>query len=308
MSGLLSKKNLFLVSIIAGVIELIGGALQTSYMLNTIGVTDVFSPFSIPDSHRINLALYLTFLVASTSIIIWAGSYILKGHIKIGRILAYIAVIPGILTIFLPTILGYSLSYISLAALLVGSALIATLGYMSIKLPVDIIDVDRKIINSQEIAIVAIFSALTAVFTATTGLALPSPTGGYTHFGDTAIYIAALLFGVKVGGLVGIIGPVIADLFVGYPRWFVTVVAHGGQGFVAGLGKGKGTITQVVLLAFSGIVMSTTYFLVNVFIKGYPIALISFVRDLFGQSLISIILGLVLVKSVEKTLPSLLKR
>ena len=134
---------------------------------------------------------------------------------------------------------------------------------------------------------------------------LPTPTGGYTHIGDTIIYVAALLFGCKVGGFVGIIGPVVADLFVGYPRWFVTVLAHGSQGFIAGLGRKRSTVLQIFLLVFSGFVMATTYFFVNIFIKGYPIAIISFVRDLFGQALVSLILGLILVKGAEKAIPNL---
>ena len=58
---------------------------------------------------------------------------------------------------------------------------------------------------------------------------------------------------------------------------------------------------------FAGFVMATVYFFVNVFIKGYPIAIISYVRDLFGQALVSIVLVLVLTKASEKALPSLLK-
>ena len=116
----------------------------------------------------------------------------------------------------------------------------------------------------------------------------------------------ALLFGCKVGGIVGIIGPVVADLVVGYPRWFVTVLAHGSQGFIAGLGRKKSTVTQVVLLVFSGIVMATTYFFVNIFIKGYPVAVISYMRDLFGQALVSIILGFILSKAIEKSTSGIL--
>ena len=97
----------------------------------------------------------------------------------------------------------------------------------------------------------------------------------------------------------------VADLLVGYPRWFVTVLAHGSQGFIAGLGRRRSTAVQVVLLVFSGFVMATTYFFVNIFIKGYPVAIISYLRDLFGQALVSIILGLFLTKGAEKTLPSL---
>jgi hypothetical protein len=62
----------------------------------------------------------------------------------------------------------------------------------------------------------------------------------------------------------------------------------------------------VVLLAVAGIVMATTYLFVNVFIKGYPIAVASLLRDLFGQALVSLILGLILAKGAEKALPTLL--
>jgi len=188
----------------------------------------------------------------------------------------------------------------SLATILIGS--VTYLGYRT---PTTQIQKD-PLLTSKQIAVVSVLSALTAVLTGSTGFLLPSPTGGYTHFGDTIIYLAALLFGCKVGGFVGIIGPVAADLFVGYPRWFVTVLAHGSQGFIAGLGHKRNTFVQVVLLVLSGIVMATTYFFVNIFIKGYPIAVISYIRDLFGQALVSIILGFFLSKAVEKSVPSTL--
>ena len=166
---------------------------------------------------------------------------------------------------------------------------------------------ERAFLTSLEIAVVAVFSALTAVLTGTTGVMFPSPTGGYTHIGDTVIFVSALLFGSKVGGLVDVIGPVAADLFVGYPRWFVTVLAHGTQGFLAGLGRGKNVVVQVALLVFSGFVMATTYFFVNIFIKGYPVVIISYMRDLFGQVFVSIVLGFILTKAAEKALPSLIR-
>lgn len=62
--------------------------------------------------------------------------------------------------------------------------------------------------------------------------------------GDTMIYLAAPLFGTRVGTTVGVIGPVVADLVTGYPRWYVTVVAHGVQGAIAGLGRGRKTLSR----------------------------------------------------------------
>jgi uncharacterized membrane protein len=258
----------------------------------------------LPGTEKVNLALYLTFTGASLVILLLVGIIFQKERIWFGGIVSRLGVISCIIVLILPFILGYPLSIIGLVASILSTGLICVVAYMSYKTP-STEKVEKIFLTTKEIAFVAVFSALTAVLTGTTGLMLPSPTGGYTHIGDTIIFVSALLFGCKVGGLVGIIGPVVADLFVGYPRWFVTVLAHGTQGFIAGLGHKRSTRVQIVLLAFSGLVMASTYFFVNIFIKGYPVAVISFGRDLFGQALVSMILSLVLTKGVEKALPSL---
>jgi len=51
--------------------------------------------------------------------------------------------------------------------------------------------------------------------------------------------------------------------------------------------------------------MATTYFYVNIFIKGYPVAVISYMRDLFGQAGISIVLGIIVTRFVQKAFPKL---
>lgn len=289
----------------AGVIELAGAVVQVSSMLKSVGVTGVFSTLSLAGADKVNFALYLTLPGTCFAIILWAGASIFKGYSRRGSIIACLAVVSGIVALFLPFSLGYPSSIVGLAATALAVLLMGSVAFMGFKLPS--VEVKEQLLNPLEIAVVAVFSALTALLTGTTGAMFPSPTGGYTHIGDTAIFVSALLFGVKVGGLVGIIGPVAADLFVGYPRWFVTVLAHGAQGFIAGLGRGRSTIVQVALLVFSGFVMATTYFFVNIFIKGYPVAIISYMRDLFGQALVSIILGLVLTKAAEKAIPRLLR-
>lgn len=151
--------------------------------------------------------------------------------------------------------------------------------------------------------IASVFSALTAVLTYFPGLALPSPTGGYTHVGDTIIYLVALLFGPVMGATVGLIGPVIADLLIGYPRWYVTLVAHGLQGYIAGLGKGKHFAAQLATMVAAVLVMSFTYFAVNIFVKGLAPALASLARDVFGQTAISVTLAAILLKPLERRQP-----
>ena len=301
----MSRKNILILALAAGVVELVGAVIQASAMLRSLGVTSVFSALSLASPDKVNFALYLTFPGACFAIIIWAGATILKGYTRRGGMIACLAFISSLVALFLPYALGYTLSGIGLAATALATALMGGVAFMGFKVPG--VEVVERFLTPVEIAVVAVFSALTAVLTGTTGVMFPSPTGGYTHIGDTVIFVSALLFGVKVGGLVGIIGPVAADLFVGYPRWFVTVLAHGAQGFIAGLGRKRSVVVQAVLLVVSGFVMATTYFFVNIFIKGYPVATISFMRDLFGQALVSIILGLILTKAAEKALPSLLR-
>jgi uncharacterized membrane protein len=160
--------------------------------------------------------------------------------------------------------------------------------------------VGRKGKSSLVIAVASVFSALTAALTYFPGLALPSPTGGYTHVGDTVIYIAGLLFGSQVGLVVGLVGPVIADLLIGYPRWYVTLVAHGLQGFIVGLGARRRFKVQLMMMVIGGLVMSFTYFVVNVYVKGMAPALASLIRDIFGQTLVSIILASILIKPLER--------
>ncbi|MEM2841751.1 MAG: ECF transporter S component [Thermoproteota archaeon] len=158
-------------------------------------------------------------------------------------------------------------------------------------------------LSTVETASIAIFSALTASATAFTGQFFPSPTGGYTHIGDSVIFIAALIYGSKAGALIGAIGAVAADLYVGYSRWFISIPAHGLEGFIAGLGKGRKMYIQVALCLLGGIVMALTYFYVNVFIKGLGPALTSLFRDVFGQVAVSLVIT-VIVKPVLSKMSS----
>ncbi|MEM2879982.1 MAG: ECF transporter S component [Candidatus Bathyarchaeia archaeon] len=159
------------------------------------------------------------------------------------------------------------------------------------------------LLASREVAVVAVLSAVYATLIIV--LKVPSPTGGYTHIGDLVVFAAALLFGYKVGGLVGVVGSVAADFYVGYERWFVSVLAHGLEGLIPGLAKGKSLVVQAVACVVGGFLMATTYFIINVFIKGYPAAIISYMRDLFVQAGISIVVGLAVVKAVRSAVPQL---
>jgi uncharacterized membrane protein len=158
--------------------------------------------------------------------------------------------------------------------------------------------------SSLIIALSAVFVALTAVLTYLPGLALPSPTGDSTHMGDTIIFIAGLLFGSRFGLVVGLVGPGVADFLrhypLHYPTLYVTLVAYGLEGFIVGMGAKKRFKVQLMMMVIGGLVMSFTHFVVNVYVKGLAPAVASLIRDVFGQTLVSIILASLLLKPLEK--------
>ena len=160
-----------------------------------------------------------------------------------------------------------------------------------------------KVQATREIALTAVLSAAYAA--AILLIIVPSPTGGYTHIGDFVVFVSALLFGYRVGGFVGVVGALAVDLFTGYPRWFVSIPAHWLEGFVPGLMKNKPFVMQIIGCVVGGFLMATTYFLVNIYIKGIALAVVSYARDLFVQAGISIAVALMVVKTVRRVLPQL---
>jgi len=66
-------------------------------------------------------------------------------------------------------------------------------------------------------------------------------------------------------------GSAAVDLWVGYPRWFVSIPAHGLEGLIAWLGNGRSPPIQILFCAISGIVIASAYFYANIFIKGWVV-------------------------------------
>jgi uncharacterized membrane protein len=298
-----ARKTLgFLLSCSVFALGIGGASIQVMAMLTSFGFSNIFDVINLGDVAKVQVALYLTLPVVMVIFALLAGVSILKGYTHFGGTVAFLSLASGLLSLGLINYMGYSLSFGNLLGTASSISIMGIVAVIGFTTPS--IEVKRTMfMTTAEVAVASVFSALTSVLT---GVAfLPSPTGGYTHIGDTMIFLAALLFGYKVGGIVGVIGPVAADLFVGYSRWFVTIPAHGAEGLIAGFGKGRSTVVQVLLCIFGGFVMATTYFYVNVFIKGYPLAILSYLRDLFGQALISMILGIILTRIVKKALPQL---
>jgi len=208
----------------------------------------------------------------------------------------------GLLTLAVPPAYDVA-SPTALTARTMVSAIMVSIGVvLSLRTPM-VIKPKGPLLSSIEIATVSVFSAIYAI--AILMIVIPSPTGGYTHIGDVVVFTAALLFGYRVGGLVGIIGAVVADLHTGYSRWFVSILAHGLEGAIAGLAKGRSLVFQVIMCIIGGFFMASTYFLINIFIKEFPLAVISYVRDLFAQVAVSMVLGIAIANVIKRALPQL---
>ena len=93
----------------------------------------------------------------------------------------------------------------------------------------------------KQLILVGVTAAFaTLAFLGTAAIRIPIPaSGGYFNLGDTFVMAAALLYGPVVGGLVGAIGPAMADA-LGFPQFILaTAVVKGFEGALVGLIAGR---------------------------------------------------------------------
>ncbi|MEM2428432.1 MAG: ECF transporter S component, partial [Candidatus Bathyarchaeia archaeon] len=165
------------------------GIIEAAFVVYTAGF-GILEAVNLPSILKNNLSLLLT--LSLLSLLLASASAISSGFWA--SLLSVLAVVFGIASmssvklmdlqtlVFLET-----LGLISIGLLAYGSGL----SYEPSATP------PTLKLSTVETASIAIFSALTASATAFTGQFFPSPTGGYTHIGDSVIFIAALIYGPK---------------------------------------------------------------------------------------------------------------
>ena len=125
----------------------------------------------------------------------------------------------------------------------------------------------------KQLVMVGVTAAFaTLAFLGTTVIRIPIPaSGGYFNLGDTFVMAAALLYGPLVGGLVGAIGPAMADA-VGFPQFILaTGIVKGIEGTLIGLlaGRRPRPLQVVIALAAGVAVLVIGYYVFEAFI--YPL-------------------------------------
>ena len=162
--------------------------------------------------------------------------------------------------------------------------------------------------KTKDLAVIALLVALTAV--ATMIIKIPTPaTRGYVNVGDSAIFVAALLFGAKVGGLAGGVGSALADVLLGYTHYApITLVVKGIEGVIVGglfgwtrrsiLSK-SGVMLAVPIVLLGGAWMVFGYFASQIALYGLGAALGELVGNTF-QALASTVIGVPLAVALKK--------
>ena len=125
----------------------------------------------------------------------------------------------------------------------------------------------------KQLVLVGVTAAFaTLAFLGTTVIRIPIPASGvYFNLGDTFVMAAALLYGPLVGGLVGAIGPAMADA-LGFPQFILaTAVVKGVEGILIGLivGSRRRPWRAVVALAAGVLVLVGGYYLFEAYL--YPL-------------------------------------
>jgi len=264
-------------------------------VFSILGLRFPLDVVSIPEPYKSIVSLYATLI----GFLILFVIFMFRLHTWFSSPLLFSSSLVSIFALISPILYGLSFPMV-IPLLIFGFTLSLISGFailFRVEKPTRIFS-----LSALEVSVTAILSALQAFLTASVGAIFPSPTGGYTHIGDTITFLAAYLFGVKISTLTGVIGSLAADFYLGYPRWYVSILAHGLEGLIAGLSYRRGVVLKVLLSLLAGFSMAFTYFYINIFIKGYAPALISFMRDFFGQALISLIIALILYKPLERAL------
>lgn len=167
----------------------------------------------------------------------------------------------------------------------------------------------KKALSASVIAILAVMTAITVIFTLSIQIPIPQ-TKGYISLADVAIYFAAFAFGPLVGGFSAGVGTGLADVLSSYTLWApFSLVVHGLQGVAAGIivRRGKNSLPSILLgWAVGSLIMVAGYLLAGTLLVSFEGALGEVVFNLVQVSVGGLGGGL-LYFAVLKAFPSLLK-
>ena len=156
---------------------------------------------------------------------------------------------------------------------------------------------DQELSSVQFLTITAAFVALTYIFTAFINVKLPiAANGGLIHLGNVPLFIGAILFGKKTGG----IGMGLFDLLSGWTLWApFTLVIVGIMGFTVGKltedHRHQNMKWYVIAIAAACVIKVVGYYIAEVIIYGNPLAPVSSIPGNLVQIGVAAIIVLVVI-------------
>ncbi len=162
-----------------------------------------------------------------------------------------------------------------------------------------------SVLDTRRLIITAVLIAVVAVFTLVIRWPIPA-TGGYFNVSDVAIFFTAILFGPGPALIAGGVGAGLADILSGYPEFsWLSLIAHGGEGLLAGLLMARGGWLRMGLGWLLGsIVMVAGYYIGETGVMSIPVAQAALeVPWNIGQVVVGGIVGAALVIAVKRAYP-----
>lgn len=131
--------------------------------------------------------------------------------------------------------------------------------------------------QAGQIALDAMFVALTLVFTAFVNIQVPGfgGAGGLIHLGNVPLFVAAIVYGKRTGTLAGALGMGLFDILSGWAVWApCTIITCGLMGFTVGAvcKNRKSMLSKGIAIAAALLIKIAGYFIFESFIMGNGMA------------------------------------
>lgn len=156
-------------------------------------------------------------------------------------------------------------------------------------------------LHIRYITFTAMFAALITIFTAYIGHIPMGANGGYLHFGDSLIYIAATVLPLPYAMVAGAIGGGLADLLTA-PLWAPATIIIKALITIPFTNKGAKIIKprNIIAPVLAFMISGTGYFFANQILFGTKVAFFTSITGSFmqsgGSAVFFIIFGLALDK------------
>ena len=156
----------------------------------------------------------------------------------------------------------------------------------------------------RDLAVIAIFTALTYVFTAFVNVRLPIvANGGLIHLGNVPLFIGAIIFGKKTGTIAGAVGMGLFDLLSGWTLWApFTFVIVGLMGYLVGLitEKKKNYVTYVIAMVVALAVKIVGYYIAEGIIYKNFIVPVSSIPGNVVQIFVAAVIVLIIIEPLKR--------